>query len=198
MNCDYCIDGYYLKMDNKNHKNCIPNDTPIENNFVIIDSEKNIYHECYELCATFDNYDFPPNMNCLSCKDEIKYEYDAEYKNCFPNISCSSNYYYSLDKNNIKSKICLQDECPEISPYEKIATKECILNCSYDNLISLICKPFNVKVNIEQMKEIFENEIETNDRIIEDVLNNEFEDVIVIGNNSTYQITTTRRKKIKI
>ena len=136
-------------------------------------------------------------MNCLSCKDEIKYEYDTEYKNCFPNISCSSNYYYSLDKNNIKSKICLQDECPEISPYEKIATKECILNCSYDNLISLICKPFKVKVNIEQMKEIFENEIETNDRIIEDVLNNEFEDVIVIGNNSTYQITTTTNQEEK-
>ena len=198
MNCDYCIDGYYLKIDNKNNKNCIPNNIQIEDNFVLIDSENKIYHECYELCATCDDVGIPLNMNCLSCIDGTKYEYDEQNKYCFLNISCSSNYYYTLDENNLKTKICLQEACPEIFPYEIISTKECISSCSYEDLINLICKPLNTKANIEQMKETFENEIEINDEIIEDVLNNEFEDVTVNGHNSTYQITTTTNQEEKI
>ena len=49
MNCDYCIDGYYLKIDNKNNKNCIPNNIKIEENYFQKDIGKNIFYECYEL-----------------------------------------------------------------------------------------------------------------------------------------------------
>ena len=201
MNCDYCIEGYYLKIDNFSIKNCFPNNEIISNNYVQKDLDKNIFYKCYELCGTCDDIGNSINMNCLTCIDELKYEYDEENKYCFPYISCDcSYYYYALDENELKTKICLQEGqfCPEILPFEIISTKECILTCSYENLLNLICKPSNIKVDIEQMKETFQNEIETNDKIIEDVLNNKFEDVTVIGYNSTYQITTTSNQEEKI
>ena len=197
MNCDYCKEGYNLKIDNKNNKNCFPESEPIKNYFQI-DIELKIFYECYELCGTCDNFGNSTNMNCLTCIDEVKYEIDLPNKVCFPNISCNySYYYYSLDENNLKTKICLGKGqfCPEILPYEIIATKECILTCSYQNLLDLICKPSNIKVDIEQMKDTFKKEIITNDEIINDVLNKEFEDVTVEGYNSTYQITTTTNQE---
>ena len=106
----------------------------------------------------------------------------------------------SVDENKLKTKICLQKGqfCPEVLPYEIIATKECILTCTYQNLLDLICKPSNIKVDIEQMKDTFEKEVISNDDIINDVLNNEFEDVTVDGYNSTYQITTTSNQEGKL
>ena len=201
MNCDYCIEGYYLKIDNFSIKNCFPNNEIISNNYVKKYLDKNIFYKCYELCGTCDDTGNSTNMNCLTCIDELKYEYDEKNKYCFPSISCNySYYYYTVDENQLKTKICLQEGqfCPEILPYEIISTKECILTCSYENLLNLICKPSNIKVDIEQMKETFQNEIETNDKIIEDVLNNKFEDVTVIGYNRTYQITTTSNQEEKI
>ena len=139
-------------------------------------------------------------MNCLTCIDETKYEYEQSGKYCFPYIYCNNAYYYILDENNLKSKICVKegDFCPEILPYEKISTKECILTCAYEDLINLICKPSNIKVGIEQVKDTFETEIEINDDMIEDVLNNQFEDVTIHGNNITYEITTTSNQEDKI
>ena len=200
MNCDYCIEGYNLKIDNKNNKNCFHESEPIQNYFQK-DIELKIFYECYELCGTCDNFGNSTNMNCLTCIDEIKFEYDEPNKYCFPNISCNySYYYYSVDENKLKTKICLQKGqfCPEVLPYEIIATKECILTCTYQNLLDLICKPSNIKVDIEQMKDTFEKEVISNDDIINDVLNNKFEDVTVDGYNSTYQITTTSNQEGKL
>ena len=201
MNCDYCIDGYYLRVDNSDTKNCYPNNQIIPKNYFQKNIEKNIYYKCYDLCATCDDFGDTINMNCLSCIQEQQYEYDEKNKFCFIDIFCNySYYYYTFDENQKKTKICLQqgEFCPEILPYEIIATKECILTCSYQDLINLICKPSNIKVDIEQMKQTFQNEIETNNEIIEDVLSNKFQDVTVIGYNSTYQITTTSNQEDKI
>lgn len=201
MNCDYCIEGYYLKIDNNNNKNCISNDVAIEKNY-FKDAEKNIYYECYDLCSTCDNFGNSTNMNCLTCVNEIKYGYDEIYKNCFLNITCNinSSYYYTYDENNLKAKICLDNGqfCPNILPFELISTKECISTCPYEDLINNICKPSNIEVGVELMKETLENEIETNDEMIEDVLNDEFEDITILGSNSTYQITTTSNQEEKI
>ena len=200
MNCDYCIDGYYLKIDNNNNKNCFPNNENIENNYFQKDLDKNIFYECYQLCGSCDNFGTLTNMNCLTCIDETKYEYEQSGKYCFLSIYCNNSYYYILDENNLKSKICVQEGeyCPEILPYEKIETKECILTCEYEDLINLICKPSNIKAGIEQVKNTFETEIEINDEMVNDILNNKFEDVTIYGNNITYEITTTTNQENKI
>ena len=201
MNCDYCIEGYYLKIDNEKNKNCISNNEIIDNNY-FKDAEKNIFYECYDLCGTCDNFGNITNMNCLTCANSLEYGYDELNKNCFLNITCkiNSSFYYTLDENKLKTKICLDDGqfCPAILPFEIIQTKECILSCTYEELINYICKPSNIEVGMQIMKEIFENEIENNDELTEEILRNEFEDITVFGNNSTYQITTTSNQEEKI
>ena len=42
MNCDYCIDGYYLKIDNNNNKNCFQNNENIEKNYIQKDLDKKV------------------------------------------------------------------------------------------------------------------------------------------------------------
>ena len=195
MNCDYCIEGYYLKIDKMNNKNCFQNNEIIEDNYFQKDIDKKIFYECYDLCGSCDNFGNSTNMNCLTCIS--KYQYDEEGKYCFPYISCNNEFYYIFDENNFKSKICVPDDqfCPPFLPYELISTRECIIACSYEELTNLICKPSNNEAIAGQMKETFENQIETNDEMIEDVLNNEFEDITIFGKNSTYQITTSSNQE---
>ena len=201
MNCDYCIEGYYLKIDNEKNKNCFPNNEIVEANF-FKDPEKNIFYECFNLCGTCDNFGNITNMNCLTCANELEYGYDELNKSCFLNITCNinSSFYYTLDENKLKAKICLDNGqfCPGFLPFELILTKECILSCSYEEMINYICKPSNMEEGIKIMKETFENEVGTNDGMIEDILKDKFDDVTVFGNNATYQITSTTNQEEKI
>ena len=99
MNCDYCIEGYYLLIEN-NKKNCFKNDIKIPSNYFSKENEPNIYYKCYELCGSCYNEGNALNMNCKTCINNDTYEYDPYYKNCFPRISCINYYYYNIDKNN--------------------------------------------------------------------------------------------------
>ena len=90
------------------NKNCFPNSENIENNYFQKDLDKNIFYECYELWGSCDNFGTVTKMNCLTCIDETKYEYEQSGKYCYPNIYCNNTYYYILDENNLKSKICVK------------------------------------------------------------------------------------------
>ena len=200
MNCDYCIDGYYLRIDDNNIKNCFPNIVKVPSNYYTKNNEQNIYYKCYELCGSCDNEGNLFNMNCLSCINNDTYEYDSQNKNCFPKISCKYYYYYNFDEHNSKYKICLPKDavCPEEFPYEIIETKECVFSCSYENLFNSVCKLSNTNPNISQIKEYYEYEIQNNYFIINQILNGNFEDLTFNGNNIVYQITTTSNQQNKI
>ena len=139
-------------------------------------------------------------MNCKTCINDDTYEYDPYYKNCFPRISCSNYYYYNIDKNNFKSKICLPEgvTCPEIMPFEIIETKECASTCSYDDYTNLKCKISNTNIQSNNVINSFYYEIENNDKLINQILSNNFEDYTINGNNIIYQITTTLNQKNRI
>ena len=118
----------------------------------------------------------------------------------FPKVSCKYYYYYNFDEKNMKSKICLPEGaiCPEEKPYEIISTKECILSCSYENLIISECKLSNKNIGIEQIIQNFRYEIENNNQLINKILYGNFSDLTILGNNIIYQITTTVNQQIKI
>ena len=199
MNCDYCIEGYYLRIDNE-IKNCFSNRIKDPSNYYTKDNEPNIYYKCYELCGSCYNEGNLTNMNCITCANKDIYEYDPDYKNCFPKISCKYYFYYIYDENNLKSKICLSEGslCPETKPYEIILTKECVSSCPYENYINSICKLSNINTNNDNVIENFEFEIENNDNLINQILYGNFDDLTVNGNNIVYQITTTENQKNKI
>ena len=137
-------------------------------------------------------------MNCLSC-DESLYEYDNIRNNCINLIKCEYSFYYVVE-NNIKTKVCLDDGqfCPLDLPYVLLTTKECISNCSYEQLIKQYCKPSNIEENYEEVTEILREEIISNENITNEIINDEFEDIVIQGNNITFEITTTSNQDKKI
>ena len=164
--------------------------------------EKQVYSKCHSNCTKCSKGPIPGNMNCDECKKGLNLEIDEDdnsIRNC--HYICYNSFYYIYnEETNIKIKICLKDNefCPEIRPYEIIATKECNLTCTYDDLINLICKPSNAKIVADQMKNILKDQIITNNEMAESVINNTFEDVTIDGYNSTYQISTTKNQKLNI
>ena len=166
-----------------------------------LNEEKQVYSKCHSNCTKCSKGPIPGNMNCDECKQEFNLEIDEQdnsIRNCY---ICHNSFYYILnEETNKKERICLKDNefCPEIKPYEIIETKECNLTCSYEDLINLICKPSNVKIVAEQMKNILKDQILTNNEMVESILNNTFEDVTIDGYNSTYQISTTKNQKLNI
>ena len=200
MNCDKCIDGYYLRVDDNNTKNCFPNSIKPLSNYYIKDNEPNIYYKCYELCGSCDKEGNLYNMNCLTCINNNIYEYDFVKRNCFPKVSCMNYFYYAFNEQNLKSKICLPENaiCPEDRPYVIIETKECVFGCSYENLINEKCKLSNKYLNSEQTMKNFEKEIENSYLLMNQILNGNFEDLTVYGNIFIFQITTTSNQQNKI
>ena len=167
-----------------------------------LNEEKQVYSKCHSNCTKCSKGPIPGNMNCDECKKGLYLEIDEDdnsIKNCYY-ICYNSFYYIYNEETNEKIKICLKDNeiCPEIRPYEIIATKECNLTCTYEDLINLICKPSNLKIVADQMKNILKDQIITNNEMVESVLNNTFEDVTIDGYNSTYQISTTKNQKLNI
>jgi len=165
-----------------------------------LNNEKQVYSKCHSNCTKCSKGPIPGNMNCDECKEEFNLDIDDNnnIRNCY--ICHNSFYYIYNEETNKKEKICLEDNefCPEMKPYEIIETKECNLTCSYENLINLICKPSNIKIVADQMKNILKEQIITNNEMVDSILNDTFEDITIDGYNSTYQISTTKNQKINI
>ena len=191
--CAICQDYFYF-IENTN--NCFKDPYGY-----YLNEEKQVYSKCHSNCEKCYNGPKPNNMNCDECKEEFYLEIDKtdnRIRNCF---ICNNSFYFIYnEETNNKERICLKDNefCPEIKPYEIIKTKECNLTCSYEDLINLICKPSNIKIVADQMKNILKEQIITNNEMVESVLNNTFEDVTIEGFNSTYQISTTINQKLNI
>ena len=191
--CAICQENFYF-IENTN--NCFKDPYGY-----YLNEEKQVYSKCHSNCEKCYNGPKPNNMNCDECKEEFYLEIDKtdnRIRNCF---ICNNSFYFIYnEETNNKERICLKDNefCPEIKPYEIIKTKECNLTCSYEDLINLICKPSNIKIVADQMKNILKEQIMTNNEMVESVLNNTFEDVTIEGYNSTYQISTTKNQKLNI
>ena len=167
MNCDVCIEGYYLRVDDINIRNCFSNDIKVPQNYYNIENEPNIYYKCYKPCGSCFKEGNYTNMNCLTCIDNDVYEYDSYYKNCFFRKSCVNSYYYIYDENKQMIKICIYEgeKCPENLPFINTVTNECIMNCSYENIINNICKISSFNVNIEKIVSNFQREIQNNNQL---------------------------------
>jgi len=191
--CAICQENFYF-IENTN--NCFKD--PFGYYF---NDEKQVYSKCHSNCEKCSKGPKPNNMNCDECKEEFYLEIDED-DNSIRNCYICNNYFYYIyyEETDKNAKICLKDNefCPEIRPYEIIATKECNLTCSYESLINLICKPLNVKIVADQIKNILKEQIIINNEMIESVLNNTFEDVTIDGYNSKYQISTTKNQKLNI
>ena len=187
--CIICQENFYF-IENTN--NCFKD--PLGYYF---NERKQVYSKCHSNCTKCSKGPEPNNMNCDECKEEFNLNIDGDKRNCY---ICHNSFYYIYNEDNKKTRICLKDNelCPEIKPYEIIETKECNLTCSYEDLINLICKPSNLKIVAEQMKNILKEQIATNNEMVESVLNNTFEDVTIDGYNSIYQISTTKNQKLNI
>ena len=200
MNCDYCINGYYLLIDDEVTKNCYSNDTTVPSNYYSKEGESNIYYKCYELCGSCFKDGNSTQMNCKTCINDTLYEYDEIRYNCDQKINCEYSYYYYVSENNIRSKVCLGKGvfCPEILPYENVETKECIETCSFEQLITKYCIPSNIQIVYDDIIKLFRNEVVINNYIINNVINNSFTNITIKGYNSTYEITTTQNEEQKI
>ena len=191
--CVTCIESFYFI---ENTYNCFKDPFGY-----YLNNEKQVYSKCHSNCTKCSKGPIPGNMNCDECKEEFNLEIDEDdnsIRNCY---ICPNFFYYIYnEETNKKTRICLNDNefCPEIKPYEIIETKECNLTCSYENLINLICRPSNVKIVADQMKNILKDQIFTNNEMVESIINDTFEDITIEGYNSTYQISTTKNQKINI
>ena len=191
--CAICQEHFYFI---ENTRNCFKDPFGY-----YLNEEKQVYSKCHSNCEKCSKGPKPNNMNCDECKEEFYLdidENDNRIRNC---LICNRSFYFIYnEETNKKTRICLKDNefCPDIKPYEIIETKECNLTCSYENLINLICKPSNSKIVADQMKNILKDQIIENNKMVESVFNNTFEDVNIVGYNSTYQISTTKNQKLNI
>ena len=128
--CISCIPHYYH----------IYNDTSNKNNFVkcynsprgyYLDSEDNIYKECYPRCDICDKKGTDINHNCLKCDSNYFYElHKNNYINCYK--QCEFYFYYIED---IDKYYCTPDKlCPiNISKLLIPQKNQCIDDCTKDS-----------------------------------------------------------------
>ena len=128
--CISCNDGYYPIYDQYNNNNnsfidCFlsPKGYYLFNN--------SYYKKCYISCETCNISGNDTYHNCIKCNNNFKYAIEVnQLKNCY-NI-CSNYYYFD---NITNTTFCTHEEkCPK--NYSKLIKekRECISDCSYDNL----------------------------------------------------------------
>ena len=109
MNCSHSPEGYYLDIININP----------------------VYKLCYSPCKTCKTLGNENEHNCLDCKNGYNYEMKlGNGKNCYEQCT----YYYYVDKNINVNYCTLNYKCPEY--YDKLIDpkRECVFNCSQDDL----------------------------------------------------------------
>ena len=153
------------------------------------DNIKNSYFKCHQRCKTCSTEYNNTNMNCDICLEN----YFLKDNNCFENFNCNENenYYYDVNYN----LICIKKEisCPDFKPYEDKITKECITNCSIDELNNNICIPTNNLISINKTyKMILEN---INYLNIEEKILQKKEKYTIIGNNISFIFTSSEIEK---
>ena len=146
---------------------------------------------CYSTCETcyFGRFT-KDNQKCLSCKADKDLCFMEKDKNCY-NIT-KYNFYRS---NTTKEIICIpHDEfCPNEYPFEINATKECVKECDYEDLINKYKIPSNEPNSIITVFDIIHNRIKTEN--FEEEIGKE---LIIEGYNITAQVTYSSKQKYYI
>ena len=121
---NYCPEGTHRIFQTRNK--CV--NTVPENYY--LDTNDNIYKECYSLCKKCGQAGNVANHNCDECINNYKFLNDpsAINNNCYQN--CDYNYYF--DETN-QYTCTLTESCP--SPYTKLIflKHKCIDDCKKDN-----------------------------------------------------------------
>ena len=130
------------------------------------DNETSVYKFCYLSCKKCNISGNETEHNCIECKKDYNYEIHFEiYKNCYDNDNCI--YYFYFDANQNISFCTNKNECPK--DYDKLIEekKECIANCTQDEIYKYEFKkkcfkqcPSDIKErrNTEELKELILNE----------------------------------------
>ena len=171
----------------------------------VYEINKNNYINCYESC--------PENItNCSiipRCKN-IDYKLIPEINQCIKD--CSESNLYKYEYNNScyekcpngtktkKNKYYCEKACSEDYPYEDMHTKQCISNCSVNEMFTGICKINNenitTKANLSSkiIDEILNNNL---NELLEQVLNNKT-DIIITEESKIHQITSLNNQMGKM
>ena len=190
------LDDNFNPLYNKNNENAAVFKAELCYNFVdisIIFNKLNksfsIFYECnsgeggdvyqysiddLELNITINYYFEEENESKV--EEEIEEETNEKIEKEFENYNINKNYYFYND-----TKIYV-DKCPNDYPFEIILSKECIKECSFNDLLD-----GNIKSNefgIEKTYNIIQNYISGN-------ISNITNDITITGYNTIYQITTT-------
>ena len=110
-----------------NLKNSICSDILPENYY--LDSNDNVYKECYERCKKCNNFGNETINNCDECKNNYTFINDSllKEKNCYE--KCENYYYINAMKNYFCVNICPDEYNKLINPKNK-----CIDDCQNDNI----------------------------------------------------------------
>ena len=229
--CYHNIDGYYLYKDNY-FKKCYESCALCEkegniNNHNCIKCKKEYVYElnissylnCYKKCdfnyyydEKNDKYYCTPDNNCVNYFDKIipeenKCVYDCKQESLFPfefqkrcYNSCPINISeISKEKNNY-----CEIKCPKDSPYEIIATQQCVKNCTFSQIANKLCK-LNFKSDnkneeneaqeqlVENVKEEITNNIDVSEIEKEDITIEEKDITITIAKNDNQKNEISRK-----
>jgi len=176
-----CGEGFFYDVQNVNEITQLN----LGMNYYFVNST-NSYIKCHEKCKTCSREFNSTNMNCDLCQEN----YFLRDDNCYEITDCEYNYYYD---NNLNLKCVNRDSfCPDFKPFENIISKECIQNCSFDEL-NKTCSPTNNKISIiDTYKKIFNNIEKLN---LEERLFRDREKYTIIGNNVSFIFTTSDIEK---
>ena len=146
--------------------------------------------KCYLNCGTCEYAGLTLyNQKCLTCKNSEDFCYintgKNNEKNCYYLKSLNYRFY---NKNGSYICIPLKESCPDDFPFENKDTKECKQMITFDDLLKENHIINNTKSSIDKVIKIF------HDIINNKTLNNS-EDIIIKGNNLTFQITNPENQK---
>ena len=193
-NCIKCNIEYYYELNISSYLNCYKK---CVFNFYYDEKNEKYYCTPYNNCVNYFDKIIPEENKCVyDCKQEPLFPFEFQ-KRCYN--SCPNNISeISKEKNNF-----CEIKCPKGSPYEIIATQQCVNNCTYSQIANKLCK-LNFKSDnkneeneaqeqlVENIKEEITNNIDILDIEKEDIIIEEKDIILTItkNDNQKQEITT--------
>ena len=191
MSCDSCDNdnNYYFMEKEKNKFYDCYFESDIPKNYYkkldIINNETK-YYKCYELCQNCSGRGTNNDMKCSSCLNEIDYE--LKKGNCYKKKECPNYYLRNVTNGNLKE--CLEENeiCINDYPFLMSIDKECVINCTYEDLINKNCLSTNFPKALQEVHKIINVILEYSKNNLN--IENEYNDLLIEGLEVEYLLTT--------
>ena len=198
-NCTICKEEYQCEIQNNtnDYKNCYDSCpySDVNSNFVTNDTYNITFtnNPSYSYQVTISDTSENSHYN-----DEV---FESEIINDKLIINCSLNKTYEFNntcynecpngtKSNELNPFYCEIICSKENPYENIKTKECISNCTVNEIYKDICKinyeDKNFKLSTKIIDEIMNGQL---DELIEEIIHNKTE-IIIKEDYAIHQITS--------